>query len=63
MLVNFVLVITMFCCRAAITKMTEVSTQFGGDMASLEAQLQESAKDLQKAQGLLYQYQVGIQRV
>ena len=58
MIVNLVLVTTMFYFRAAIAKMTEVSMQFGGDMASLEAQLQESAKDLQKAQGLLYQYQV-----
>ena len=53
-----VLVTTMFYFRAAIAKMTEVSMQFGGDMASLEAQLQENAKDLQKTQGLLYQYQV-----
>ena len=58
MIVNLVLVTTMFYFRAAIAKMTEVSMQFGGDMASLEAQLQENAKDLQKAQGLLYQYQV-----
>ena len=58
MLVNLVLVTTMFYFRAAIAKMTEVSTQFGGDMAFLEAQLQENAKDLQKTQGLLYQYQV-----